>query len=66
MSTVTGASLAELLTKVVADPTIAKNVGDISQAIASEDGLLKTHELIERAMVSFRYPWAVASGADLV
>eukprot|EP00966_Prymnesium_polylepis_P254258 5876059-Prymnesium_polylepis.1 len=57
MSTVTGMSLGELLLKVVADGTIAKNVAELGEALAAEDGTLRTHELIERAIAAFPYPW---------
>jgi len=58
ISKVTGTSLSKLLVQAVADPTIATNVVSMSQAIAAEDGILRTHELIERAVVGFPYLWA--------
>ena len=59
MNKVTDTLLGDLLLKVVNDPMIASRVAAMSEAIAAEDGLLRTHELIERAIASFPYPWPV-------
>ena len=60
MSKVTGSSLGELLTQVVADQTIAENVAKMGKALAAEDGALRAHEFIERAIDTFQYPWPLS------
>ncbi len=62
MGTVTASGLGELLKQAVADPTIAKNVSDMSKALAAEDGTLRMHEFIERAIATFPYPWPTKFG----
>jgi len=62
---VTSEVLGSLLTQVVADEQIAKNVAEMSELLKSEDGTLKTHEAIERAVASFPYPWPARRSNDL-
>lgn len=57
MSTVTGPSLGALLLQVMTDPTIAENVAAMGKTLAAEEGTLRTHELIERAIATYHYPW---------